>query len=325
MADSVAPARDSRQALVECVPNFSEGRRPEVMDAIEQAARGVLGVVVLDRHADAAHNRMVLTFVGEPGPMAEAAFRCAATAAELIDMGAHHGVHPRIGATDVMPFVPLSGTPMALCVELAERVGRRIAAELDIPVYLYAEAARRPQRKRLPDIRQGEYEGLKEAIERDPARAPDFGPTRLGPAGATVVGARTFLVAFNVNLATADLAIARTIARSVRESSGGLPAVQARGFATLDPTVVQVSLNLLDTRVTPLHVAFERVAALARERGVEVIGSELVGLVPVAVLAETTRHYLRLPRLDPRSAVEMRLLDAVLIATIAAATPAETR
>ncbi len=320
-----APAQRHRQALVECVPNFSEGRRPEVMDAIEQAAREVRGAVVLDRHADAAHNRMVLTFVGEAGPVAEAAFRCAATAAELIDMDEHRGVHPRIGAADVVPFVPLSGTPMALCVELAERVGRRIAAELDIPVYLYAEAARRPERKRLPDIRQGEYEALKEAIVRDPARAPDFGPARLGSAGATVVGARTFLVAFNVNLTTSDLELARSIARSVRESSGGLPGVQARGFATLDPGVVQVSMNLLDTRLTPLHVAFERIAALARERGVEVAGSELVGLVPVGVLAETTRHHLRLPRLDPAAAVEMRLLDALLSASAEGAVLAEAR
>lgn len=298
--------------LVECVPNFSEGRRPEVMDAIQRAAEEVQGVVVLDRHADAAHNRMVLTFVGAAGPVAEAAFRCVARAAALIDVQAHRGVHPRMGATDVLPFIPLSTTPMAVCVELARRVGRRVGAELDIPVYLYAEAATRDTRRRLPDVRQGEYEGIRASIGHDPARTPDFGPRRLGPAGATAVGARTFLVAYNVALATGDLSVARAVARAIRESSGGLPAVQARGFATHEPGVVQVSVNLLDSRVTPLHVVFERIEAEAAARGVAVLASELVGLAPLAVLAETARHHLRLPRLEPAQVVEMGLLRAVL-------------
>ncbi len=298
--------------LVECVPNFSEGRRPAVMDAIQAAAEDVPGTLVLDRHADPVHNRMVLTLAGAVGPVAEAAFRCAARAAELIDMRQHTGVHPRMGATDVLPFVPLASTPMALCVEMAQRVGRRIAAELDVPVYLYAEAATREERRRLPDVRRGEYEGIRAGIVERDDLAPDFGPARLGSAGATAVGARTFLVAYNVSLATGDLGIARAIARSIRESSGGLPAVQARGFATGDPGVVQVSMNLLDTRVTPLHEAFERVVQEARTRGVEVLASELVGLAPTAVLAETTRHFARFGRLDANQAIETRVLELAL-------------
>lgn len=298
--------------LVECVPNFSEGRRAEVMDAIQRAAEEVRGVVVLDRHADAVHNRMVLTFVGAAGPVAEAAFRCAAQAADLIDLEAHTGVHPRMGATDVLPFIPLGATPMAVCVELARRVGRRLAAELDLPVYLYAEAATRPRRRRLPDVRAGEFEGIRATIGHDPDRAPDFGPARLGKAGATAVGARTFLVAYNVTLASGSLAVAQAVARAIRESSGGLPAVQARGFPTSSPDAVQVSVNLLDSRLTPLHVVFERIIAEAAARGVEVLASELVGLAPLAVLAETTRHALRVPRLEPTRVIEMGLLEAAL-------------
>ena len=247
--------------LVECVPNFSEGRRPEVIAAIRDAAAAVPGVTVLDLHADPTHNRMVLTFVGSPEAVTDAAVRCAEQAARLIDMTQQSGEHPRIGATDVIPFVPISGVTMETCIELANEVGRRIGEELGIPVYLYARAARRPERVRLPDVRRGQYEGLRESIETDPDRAPDFGPARLGSAGATAVGARPFLVAYNVNLATSDLALAKRIARAIRESSGGLPAVQALGMLTDDPDIVQVSMNLLDTAVTPLHVVFETVEA----------------------------------------------------------------
>src|SRR5262249_26775828 len=187
---------------VECVPNFSEGRRVSVMDAIQAAAASVDGARVLDRHADAVHNRMVLTLAGTPGPVAEAAFRATARAAALIDLDQHRGVHPRIGATDVVPFVPLGATSMQACIELAVRVGRRIAAELDVPVYLYGEAARVPGRRRLPDLRRGQYERLKAELPGDTDLAPDFGPARIGPAGATAVGARPPLVAYNVTLAT---------------------------------------------------------------------------------------------------------------------------
>jgi glutamate formiminotransferase len=298
--------------LVECVPNFSEGRDPAVMDSIEAAVRDVRGVAVLDRHADAVHNRMVLTFAGPIGAVAEAAFRCTRRASQLIDLRTHRGVHPRIGATDVLPFVPLGSTPMAVCVDLARRVGRRIAAELGLPVYLYAEAATRPERRRLALIRRGGYEGLAAGVADDPARQPDFGPARLGPAGATAVGARGFLVAFNVTLATGRLDLAEAVARAVRESSGGLPAVQARAFPTADPGVVQVSMNLLDTAVTPLQVAFERVRAEAESRGAEVLAGEVVGLVPTAAVADAAGSSLRTPNLTAASVLEARLLEAVL-------------
>jgi glutamate formiminotransferase len=227
----------------------------------------------------------------------------------LIDLDQHRGVHPRIGATDVIPFVPLGSTSMRLCVELAQRVGRRIAAELDLPVYLYAEAAQRPERYRLAHVRRGEYERLREQIGQDPSLEPDFGPLRLGPAGATAVGARPPLIAYNVTLATGDVEIARAIARSVRESSGGLPAVQAKGFPTADPDVVQVSMNLLDPRRTPLHVVFDRVLREADERGVAVLQSELVGLAPTQALVEVARACLRFGKLDASAAIETRLLE----------------
>lgn len=298
--------------LVECVPNFSEGRRPEVIAAIRAAAESAGGVYLLDEHADPVHNRCVLTFAGRADAVAEAAFRCVRRAAELIDLDRHQGEHPRMGATDVLPFVPLGETTMAECVMLAEQVGQRIGAELGIPVYLYYEAARRPARRWLPNIRRGEYEAIKEEIGRLPEREPDFGPARLGPAGATAVGARPFLIAFNVNLATSDLGLARSIARTVRQSSGGLAAVQARGMATADPDVVQVSMNLLDFHVTPLHQLYERVRDLAAERGVAVAASEVVGLLPTEALAMTAAHVYRLPPFGAQSVLEQRLLGAVL-------------
>ncbi len=297
--------------LVECVPNFSEGRRPAVIDAIRAAASSVPDVSVLDLHADAAHNRMVLTFVGSPRATVEAAFRCSVQAASLIDMREHRGEHPRIGAIDVVPFIPVSGVTMAECVALAHELARRMADELDLPVYLYAEAATRAERRWLPNVRKSEYEGLRIAITRDPNRAPDFGPRRLGSAGATAVGARPFLVAYNVNLRTSDLALAREIAASVRHSSGGLPAVQARGMATSDPEVVQVSMNLLDTRQTPLHAAYEAVLSLAAGRGVGVAGSEVVGLLPQEVLAATFEHAVQATGFTARQVLEYRLLDTL--------------
>lgn len=301
-------------ALVECVPNFSEGTRVDVMDAIQAAAESVSAAMVLDRHADAVHNRMVLTIAGKPGPVAEAAFRATARATELIDLEAHRGVHPRIGATDVVPFVPLGATDMRVCIELAVRVGMRIGAELDLPVYLYGAAARTPARRRLPDLRRGEYERLRTDLAANPRLAPDFGPARIGQAGATAVGARPPLIAYNVTLATGDLGLAREIARLIRESSGGLPAVQARGFATADPHVVQVSMNLLDTRRTSLTVVFERIRQAAAARGVEVIASELVGMAPAEALVEVARDALRFPTLDAEAVLETRLLEQALAA-----------
>jgi glutamate formiminotransferase len=282
------------------------------MDAIQSAAAGVEGARVLDRHADAVHNRMVLTIAGTPGPVAEAAFRATARAAELIDLTTHHGVHPRIGATDVVPFVPLGATDMQVCVDIALRVGRRIAAELDIPVYLYAEAARAAERRRLPDLRRGEYERLRTEIGTDPTLAPDFGPARVGPAGATAVGARRPLIAYNVTLATGDLGVATHIARSIRESSGGLPAVQARGFRTADPNIVQVSMNLLDTRRTSMWLVFERIREEAGQRGVAVLQSELVGLAPAEALVDVARQSLQFGKLDADGMLETRLLELAL-------------
>jgi glutamate formiminotransferase len=301
--------------LVECVPNFSEGRRQDVMDAIQAAAASVRGAPMLDRHVDATHNRMVLTFAGEPGPVAEAAFRAAARAAELIDLREHRGVHPRIGATDVMPFVPLGSTSMQLCVELAQRVGRRLAAELDLPVYLYAEAAQRPDRYRLPDLRRGEYEYFREHIADDQRLVPDFGPLRVGPAGATAVGARRPLIAYNVTLDSPDISIARAIARIIRESSGGYAGVQARGFLTAQPGVVQVSMNILDHRATSLQVIFDRIRLEAERRGVSVLHSELVGMLPAEAIVDVARAALRFERLDASAVLETRLLEATLAAT----------
>jgi len=295
--------------LVECVPNFSEGRRQAVIAAIRDTAAAVRDVWVLDLHADAAHNRMVLTMAGAPESVAEAAFRCVALAASLIDVTEHRGEHPRIGATDVVPFVPLAGSSMDHCIELANRLGERVGDELGIPVYLYARAARRPDRIRLPDIRRGQFEGLREVIVTDPDRAPDFGPAHLGTAGATAVGARPFLVAYNVTLASSDLGLAKRIARAIRESSGGLPAVQALGMATADPNVVQVSTNLLDTIVTPLDVVFDAIRSLAANAGVAVLESEIVGLVPVSVLAATTARSIGAPALGPQHAVEAAIVS----------------
>jgi glutamate formiminotransferase len=255
---------------------------------------------------------MVLTIAGTPGPVAEAAFRATRQAARLIDLEKHRGVHPRIGATDVVPFVPLGATDMRVCIELAERVGRRIAAELDIPVYLYAEAAHTPERRRLPDLRRGEYERLRHEIGSDPSLAPDFGVSRVGPAGATAVGARRALIAYNVTLATGDLGVAQAISRSIRESNGGLPAVQARGFRTASPHAVQVSMNLLDTRRTSIWVVFERIREEARLRGVAVLESELVGLAPAEALVEVARQSLRFGTLDSDAMLETRLLELAL-------------
>jgi glutamate formiminotransferase len=297
--------------LVECVPNFSEGRRADVVAAIRGAAE-LAGVWVLDQHSDPVHNRSVLTFAGAPETVLEAAFRCVERAAQLIDMRTHRGEHPRIGATDVVPFVPLGDTSMARCIDMARSLGQRIGDDLDIPVYLYAEAASRPERRWLPTIRRGEYEALAREIGVSDERRPDAGPSRVGPAGATAVGARPFLVAYNVNLRCPDVRVADEIARRVRQSSGGFPAVQARGMRTADADVVQVSMNLLDISVTPAHVVLDAIRGLAAERGVVVLGAELVGLMPISMSTMAAREMLGLPSLQPRQSVEYRVLEALL-------------
>ncbi|MEE9593319.1 MAG: glutamate formimidoyltransferase, partial [Thermoplasmata archaeon] len=233
--------------VVECVPNFSEGRRAEVVQAISDAVVRVKGVRLLGEEMDPDHNRAVLTFVGEPEPVAEAAFRAVSQAVERIDLTQHTGEHPRIGAADVVPFVPIANISMVECVELARTLGRRVWEELRVPVYFYAEAALRDDRRLLPKIRKGEFEGLREAMGKDPDRDPDVGDPKIHPtAGATVVGARGPLIAYNVNLATDDLALAQAIAKQIRASSGGFPGIQAKGFSLEDRGQVQVSMNVLN-------------------------------------------------------------------------------
>ncbi len=296
--------------LVECIPNFSEARRPEVVEAILQAIRAVPGVTVLDRHSDMDHNRTVLTYVGAPQAVEEAAFQAIATAARLIDLDQHHGEHPRLGATDVVPFVPIRGVTMQECVALAQRLGRRVGAELKIPVYLYEEAAARPERKNLEDVRRGEYEALKRDIGVKPERDPDFGPRKVGPAGGTIIGARQPLIAFNIYLTTSDVAIAQRIARSVRHSSGGLRYVKALGL--LVDGRAQVSMNLTNFRRTPIAQVVEMVRREAQRYGVSLQNCEMVGLAPQEALVDAAVWYTQLDQFDPDEQIlETRLQTAL--------------
>src|SRR6266852_8876961 len=260
--------------LVECVPNFSEGKNAATIEALRLALTGVPGVRLLDVQADAAHNRSVFTFVAPPDASVEAALVAMRVATERIDLSRHSGEHPRMGATDVVPFVPVAGITMDECVALARTLGERVGKEMEIPVFLYARAATRPERVLLPDVRKGEFEGM-----RARTLEPDFGPHRIHPtAGATAIGARPFLVAYNVYLDTPDVSIAKEIAKQIRTSSGGLPAVQASGFEV--EGLAQVSMNLLDLDITPLATVFAAIKALAGKRGVDVKKSEIVGLIP---------------------------------------------
>ncbi len=296
--------------IVECVPNFSEGRRKEVVDAIAQAIASVPDVRVLDQQMDADHNRSVITFVGDRGSVAEAAFRGAQKAVELIDMNRHRGEHPRVGALDVLPFVPIAGVTMDDCVDLARSVGQRIADQLQIPVYLYEAAATRPDRRSLPEVRRGEYEGLKTEIATNPDRRPDFGPPRLHPtAGACIVGARPALIAWNVNLRTTDVGVAKRIAKSIRESNGGLPAVRAKGFELADRGLVQVSMNMVDYRKTSLVQAFEAITSLAANEGVEIADCEIIGLVPLDALVDGATQYFKFARFHRQQILETRLWE----------------
>ncbi|HEV8263868.1 MAG TPA: glutamate formimidoyltransferase [Gemmatimonadales bacterium] len=280
--------------LVECVPNFSEGRDSAVLDALRAAIVAVPGVRLLDVQADPSHNRSVFTFVAPPPAALEAAFRAMQAATARIDLRRHAGEHPRMGATDVVPFVPVRDVTMNDCVSLARQLGERVGRELEIPVFLYAKAAARPERERLPDIRKGEFEGLKDRIGADAAADPDFGPNRIHPtAGATAIGARPFLVAYNIYLDTPDVAIAKEIAKKIRTSSGGLPAVQASGFEVGGKA--QVSMNLLDIDETPPAKVFEVVKAEAATRGVKIDQSEIVGLIPERAILGAAGAALQLP------------------------------
>ncbi|HKP51170.1 MAG TPA: glutamate formimidoyltransferase [Chloroflexia bacterium] len=297
------------QKLIQCVPNFSEGRRQEVIDQVAGVVKGVEGVRLLDISPNPDHNRTVLTFVGPPDAVAEAAFAATAEAVKLIDMEKQKGEHPRIGAMDVVPFIPISGMTMQEAVEIANQVGKRIAEELGVPVYLYSAAASTPARKKLPDVRQGQYEGLKESIST-PERKPDYGEPKMHPtAGATAVGARPPLIAFNVNLGTTNLQIAKDIARGLRESSGGLMNVQALGVDLAAEGLSQVSMNLLDYTKTPIHRAYELVRVEAERYGVPVVGSEIVGLVPLDAMVGLVDFYLRLKGFSRSQVLEARLLE----------------
>ena len=299
--------------IVECVPNFSEGREAGTVRALIDAVRAVPGVAVLDHTMDPDHNRAVLTFAGAPEPVAEAAFQVAKTATARIDLRRHQGGHPRIGATDVVPFVPIRGVTMRDCVELANIVGRRIGEELKIPVFLYEQAATHPARTNLADIRRGGLSELAARMAGDPAWTPDFGPPRLHPtAGATATGARRILVAFNVNLGTNDLAIAKAIATAVRQSDGGLAHVKAIGVPLASRQHVQVAMNLVNIDDTPVHVVFEAVRREAERRGVRVTGSELIGLVPRQALLQAEAQGLQIDCFDPSKILETRLEQAGL-------------
>lgn len=294
------------KALVECIPNFSEARRMEVVDAIVSSIQSVKGVKVLDRHSDMDHNRTVITLVGDPAAVEEAAFQSIKTAAGLINMEEHTGAHPRIGATDVVPFVPISGISMADCIAMAERLGRRVGAELTIPVYLYEEAAKRPDRENLENIRKGQYEGLKVEIIDNPERKPDFGPADLGSAGATVIGARAPLIAFNMYLNTDDLSIAKKIAKAVRHSSGGFRFIKAMGVMV--DGLAQVSMNMTNFRQTPMARVVEAVRREAQRYGADIHHSELVGLIPQDALIDAAVWYTQLECFKTDQVLENRLM-----------------
>ncbi|HEU4920395.1 MAG TPA: glutamate formimidoyltransferase [Candidatus Limnocylindrales bacterium] len=319
---------DLADRLVESVPNVSEGRRLDVVERLADAISGVGGVHLLDRTSDASHNRSVFTMAGPGTAISDALERLVAAAIDEVDMERHSGEHPRIGAVDVVPFVPLEGTSMAQAVELAHRFGRRVAERFDVPVYLYAEAAVRPDRVRLAEVRRGQYEGLRAEIATK-GREPDFGPARMHPsAGALAVGARPFLIAYNINLESPDKELAVRIARRIRESGGGLPKVQANGFYIEELDRAQVSMNLLDFRTTPIWRVWETVRAEAAEDGVELAESELIGLAPVAAFLDVAdragaatdaaveerlaaaARFLKLRDYSPLQALELRLAAA---------------
>ncbi|MGO9009767.1 MAG: glutamate formimidoyltransferase [Bryobacteraceae bacterium] len=298
--------------LVECVPNFSEGRDAAKMEAIVAAITAVPEVTLLDREADADHNRSVLTFVGPPAAVADAALRGVEKAVALIDLTKHQGAHPRIGAADVVPFIPIEGVTLEECVRLAERVGGEIWNRLKVPVYLYEAAARRPERVNLENIRRGQFEALLKEMGTEPGRAPDIGEPVCHPtAGAVVLGARKFLIAYNVNLGTPDVDIAKRIAKAIRFSSGGFRFVKSMGVMLSSRNLAQVSINLTDFEQTPLHLVFETVRREAERYGVPVVGSEIVGLVPRKAIEMAAEYFLRAENFRPELVLENRIADAI--------------
>jgi glutamate formiminotransferase/formiminotetrahydrofolate cyclodeaminase len=294
--------------LVECVPNFSEGQRREVIDSIADAIRKTAGVTLLDVESNPDHNRSVISFVGEPGPVKDAALAASQKAVELIDLRHHKGEHPRMGAVDVVPFVPISGITMDDCVSLAREFGREFAEKFHVPVFFYEEAATIPERRNLADVREGEFEGLQDKIGQDPAKKPDLGPEKIHPsAGATAVGAREILIAYNVNLGTRDLDIAKKIAHQLRAKDGGLAFVKALGFELKERGIVQVSMNLTNYRKSQLFKAYELVKLFADRHGVPVVGSEIVGLTPMDSLVDSAEFYLRLENFSKDQVLERKI------------------
>lgn len=303
--------------LIECVPNFSEGRDAAKVDALVAAMRAVPGVYVLDREMDADHNRCVITLAGEPEPVAEAALAGVGKALELIDLTRHTGAHPRIGACDVLPFIPIEGVAIEDCVHMAKKVGAEIWGRYKVPVYFYEAAAQRPDRANLENIRRGQFEGLREEAPRNPERAPDVGGPALHPtAGATVVGARKFLIAYNINLNTPDVAIANKIAKAIRFSSGGLRYAKAMGVDLRARGLAQVSINMTDFEQTPLHRVFEMVEREAKRYGVMPVGSEIVGLIPKRAIEMTADFYLQLENFSPEQVLENRIAAALTGASL---------
>lgn len=296
--------------LIECVPNFSEGRRQDVIDEIVNCFKGRRGVYLLDHRADEDHNRLVISLVGAPAPIQEALLEAAKVALKHIDMNAHQGGHPRIGAVDVVPFTPIKGITMEECIELAHNFGERYYKETGIPVYFYEDAALRPERKRLEVIRKGQYEVLKDEAKTNPDRRPDIGEACLHPtAGATVIGARKFLVAFNVNLDTPDVNIAKKIATAVRASSGGFCHVKGIGLALEERGITQVSMNLVDYEKNSLYRVLETIRMEAKRWGVDVIETEVYGMIPVNAILESAAYYLQIAGFDPEQVLELRLLE----------------
>ncbi len=298
--------------LIECVPNFSEGRDAAKIDALVAAMQAVEGVYILDRESDADHNRCVITLAGEPEPVAEAALRGIGKALDLIDLTKHSGAHPRLGATDVIPFIPVDGVTIEECVALAKKVGHEVWKRYQIPVYFYEAAALRPERTNLENVRKGQFEGIREEVLKNPDRAPDIGEPRLHPtAGAVIVGARKFLIAYNINLDTPDVDIAKRIAKSIRFSNGGLRYVKAMGVDLRARHVAQVSINMTDYEQTPLHRVFEMVRSEAARYGASIIGSEIVGLIPKRAIEMTAEFYLQFENFSPAQVFENRLAAAL--------------
>jgi glutamate formiminotransferase len=295
--------------LIESVPNFSEGRREEIVKQIVREAEETDGVWVFDWSMDHDHNRSVITIVGDPQAVGDAVVKMSKKATELIDLTHHTGEHPRMGAVDVIPFVPIKGTTMDECIELSKEVGKRIGEELKIPVYLYERSATKPQRENLADIRKGEFEGFFEKI-KSPEWVPDFGPDEVHPtAGVVAVGAREYLIAFNVNLGTNDIKIAEAIAKAVRNSSGGYRFVKAIGVDLREKGIVQVSMNMTNYKKSPLYRVFETIKSEADRYGVKVVGSEIIGMIPMDTLLQTAKFYLKIDDITDDKVIEDKLLD----------------